>query len=142
MGGAGGRTDSDGGLQPFAGADEHSAAVGRLPARLGWDLFAPTEPVGDLDGRGSPKSWIEADNQAIALQVDGVVTTADIASLQEPVKAAAAQGIVLVGIHGWAFPGENKDLGVFYNIQQDPREIGKAQADWSSPTAAARRGRW
>ena len=40
------------------------------------------------------------------------------------------QGIVLVGIHGWAFPGPNKELGVYYNIQQDPREIGRAQADW------------
>ena len=27
-------------------------------------------------------------------------------------------------------PGPNPDLGVFDNIQQDPREIGKAQADW------------
>ena len=45
-------------------------------------------------------------------------------------KEGARQGIVLVGIHGWAFPGPNKELGVYYNIQQDPREIGRAQADW------------
>jgi ribose transport system substrate-binding protein len=102
---------------------EWGQAIKEAGEKVGWEVTI-------LDGRGSPKTWIEAYNQAIALKVDGVVTTADIASLQEPVKAAAAQGIVLVGIHGWAFPGENKDLGVFYNIQQDPREIGKAQADW------------
>lgn len=91
--------------------------------KIGWQVTV-------IDGRGSPKTWIEGFNQAIALKVDGIVTTADIASLQEPVKAAQAQNIVVMGIHGWALPGPNKDLGVWYNIQQDPREIGKAQADW------------
>jgi ribose transport system substrate-binding protein len=91
--------------------------------KVGWQVTI-------IDGRGSPKTWIEGFNQAIALKVDGIVTTADISSLQEPVKAAQAQNIVVMGIHGWAFPGPNKDLGVWYNIQQDPREIGAAQADW------------
>jgi ribose transport system substrate-binding protein len=91
--------------------------------RVGWKVTI-------IDGRGSPKTWIESFNQAIALKVDGIVTTADIASLQEPVKTANAAGITVVGIHGWAYPGPNKDLGVWYNIQQDPKEIGQAQADW------------
>ena len=91
--------------------------------RVGWKVTI-------IDGRGSPKSWIEGFNQAIALKVDGIVTTADIASLQEPVKTANGAGITVMGIHGWAYPGPNKDLGVWYNIQQDPKEIGQAQADW------------
>ena len=91
--------------------------------KVGWQVTI-------IDGRGSPKTWIEAMNQAIALKVDGIVTTADIASLQEPVKAANAAGIVIMGIHGWAYPGPNEELGIWYNIQQDPKEIGEAQADW------------
>ena len=91
--------------------------------KVGWTLTI-------IDGRGSPKTWIEGFNQGIALKPDGIITTADIASLQEPVKEALRQNIVVMGIHGWAYPGPNKDLGVYYNIQQDPKEIGRAQADW------------
>jgi ribose transport system substrate-binding protein len=91
--------------------------------KVGWKVTI-------IDGRGSPKTWIEGVNQAIALKVDGIVTTADIASLQGPVQAANAAGIIFMGIHGWAYPGPNKDLGIWYNIQQDPKEIGEAQADW------------
>src|SRR4051794_1489654 len=102
---------------------EWGSAVEEAGSKVGWLVTI-------IDGRGSPKTWLEGYNQAIALKVDGIVTTADIASMQEAVKEGARQGIVLVGIHGWAFPGPNKDLGVYYNIQQDPREIGAAQADW------------
>jgi ribose transport system substrate-binding protein len=102
---------------------EWADAVKDAGAKVGWDVTI-------IDGRGSPKTWLEGYNQAIALKVDGIVTDADISSMQEAVKAGAAQGIVLVGIHGWAFPGPNAELGVFHNIQQDPREIGAAQADW------------
>jgi len=102
---------------------EWGQAIKEAGEKIGWEVTI-------IDGRGSPKTWLEGYNQAIALKVDGIVTTADIASLQDAVKTGAEEGIVLVGIHGWAFPGPNKDLGVFYNIQQDPRDIGKAQADW------------
>lgn len=102
---------------------EWGQAMKEAGEKVGWEVIV-------IDGRGSPKTWLEGYNQAIALKVDGIVTTADIASMQEAVKAGAEQGIVLVGIHGWAFPGPNEELGVYYNIQQDPRDIGKAQADW------------
>lgn len=91
--------------------------------KVGWTVTV-------IDGQGSPKTWIDGFNQAIALQVDGIVTTADIASLQQPVKEALSRNIVVMGIHGWAFPGPNKELGIYNNIQQDPKEIGRAQADW------------
>ncbi len=102
---------------------EWGDAITEAAKKVGWEVTV-------IDGRGNPKGWIEAYSQAVALKVDGIVTDADISSMQEPVKEGAKQGIVLVGIHGWAFPGPNKDLGVYYNIQQDPRDIGKAQADW------------
>jgi ribose transport system substrate-binding protein len=102
---------------------EWGDAVVEVSKKIGWEVTL-------IDGRGSPKTWLEGYNQAVALKVDGIITDADIASLQDAVKEGARQGIVLVGIHGWAFPGPNKELGVYYNIQQDPREIGRAQADW------------
>ena len=46
------------------------------------------------------------------------------------IKDANAKGIVVVGIHATGFPGPQPDLGLFVNIQQDPRDIGRAQADW------------
>jgi ribose transport system substrate-binding protein len=102
---------------------EWAEAVEAAGGKVGWEVTI-------IDGRGSPKTWLEGYNQAIALKVDGIITDADIASMQDAVREGARQGIVLVGIHGWAFPGPNKELGVYYNIQQDPREIGAAQADW------------
>ena len=102
---------------------EWGQAIKEAGEKIGWEVTI-------IDGRGSPKTWIEGYNQAIALKVDGIVTTADIASLQEPVKAASEQGIVARRHPRLGLPGPNEELGVFDNIQQDPREIGKAQADW------------
>lgn len=98
-------------------------AIGEAGAKVGWTVTV-------IDGKATPVGWINAFNQAIALGADGIVTSADAASLQEPIGAARERGIPIVGIHAAAFPGPNEELGLFTNIQQDPREIGKAQADW------------
>ena len=98
----------------------HIAEIGK---NIGWEVVI-------IDGRGSPVGWQEGLNQAIALKVDGVVMDADAASLQPQIKDAISKGITVVGIHAAGFPGPQPDLGLFVNIQQDPREIGRAQADW------------
>jgi ribose transport system substrate-binding protein len=98
----------------------HIAEIGK---KIGWEVII-------IDGRGSPVGWQEGLNQAIALKVDGVVMDADAASLQPQIKDANSKGITVVGIHAAGFPGPQPDLGLFVNIQQDPREIGRAQADW------------
>jgi ribose transport system substrate-binding protein len=98
-------------------------AIQEAGAKLGWEVTI-------IDGKATPVGWINALNQAIALGADGIITSADAASMQEPIKEAAAQGIPIVGIHAAALPGPNEELGLFTNIQQDPRDIGKAQADW------------
>lgn len=98
----------------------HIAEIGK---KIGWEVVI-------IDGRGSPVGWQEGLNQAIALKVDGVVMDADAASLQPQIKDAISKGITVVGIHAAGFPGPQPDLGLFVNIQQDPREIGRAQADW------------
>ena len=35
------------------------------------------------------------------------------------------------GLHAAGLPGPQPDLALFVNIQEDPREIGKAEADWA-----------
>ena len=91
--------------------------------KLGWDVTV-------IDGKGSPTSWLAGLNQAIALKPDGIAIFADAASLQHPLKAGKAQGIKFVGLHAAGLPGPQPDLDLFFNIQEDPREIGKAEADW------------
>jgi ribose transport system substrate-binding protein len=98
----------------------HIANIGK---KIGWEVII-------IDGRGTPVGWQEGLNQAIALKVDGIVMDADAASLQPQIKDANSKGIVVVGIHASGFPGPQPELGLFVNIQQDPRDIGRAQADW------------
>ncbi len=98
----------------------HIANIGK---KIGWEVII-------IDGRGTPVGWQEGINQAIALKVDGIVMDADAASLQPQIKDANSKGIVVVGIHASGFPGPQPELGLFVNIQQDPRDIGRAQADW------------
>lgn len=102
---------------------EWGTAIAAIGGKIGWQVTI-------IDGHGSPVGWQEGLNQAIALQVDGIVMDADAASLQPQIKDANAKGIVVVGIHATGFPGPQPDLGLFVNIQQDPRDIGRAQADW------------
>ena len=98
-------------------------AIIEAARKIGWTASV-------IDGKATPTGWINAFSQAIALKVDGIVTSADAKSLQDTIKEAAARGIPIVGIHAAALPGPNAELGLFTNIEEDPREIGKAQADW------------
>ncbi len=98
-------------------------AIADAAAQIGWDVTV-------IDGQATPTGWINGMNQAIALQVDGIITSVDAASVQEPIENAQAAGIPVVGIHSAALPGPDESLGLFTNIQQDPRDIGRAQADW------------
>jgi ribose transport system substrate-binding protein len=102
---------------------EWGQAIAEAGAKIGWKVTI-------IDGHGTPVGWQQGLNQAIALKPDGIVTNADAASLKEIIKEANNRGIVVVGIHATAFPGPQPDVGLFVNIQQDPREIGRAQADW------------
>jgi ribose transport system substrate-binding protein len=90
---------------------------------IGWTVTV-------IDGRDTPIGWLEGMNQAIALKADGVVTDVDAGSIKDPVKQALDRGMVLVGIHATGTPGAHPELGLFFNIGEDPRDIGRAQADW------------
>jgi len=92
--------------------------------KIGWKVTI-------IDGKGSPTSWLAGMNQAIALKRDGIAMFADAASLKDPISAGVAQGIKFVGLHAAGLPGPQPDLNLFVNIQEDPREIGKAEAAWA-----------
>ena len=92
--------------------------------KIGWKVTI-------IDGKGSPTSWLAGMNQAIALKPNGIAMFADAASLKDPIKAGVAQGISFVGLHAAGLPGPQPELNLFVNIQEDPREIGKAEAQWA-----------
>jgi len=102
---------------------EWGEAIKEAGSKIGWKVVI-------IDGHGTPEGWQAGFDQAIALKVNGIATNADAASLQPQIKDANSKGITVVGIHATAFPGPQPDAGLFVNIQQDPREIGRAQADW------------
>ena len=103
---------------------EYGQYMQQAAARLGWKLTV-------IDGKGSPATWVSGFNQAIALNPAGIAIFADAKSLQGPIRAATDRGITVVGLHAASLPGPQPDLHLFVNIQEDPREIGKAEADWA-----------
>ena len=103
---------------------EYGLYMKQAADQLGWKLTV-------IDGKGSPANWLAGFNQAIALKPDGIAMFADAKSLQGPIRSATEQGIPVIGLHAASLPGPQPDLHLFVNIQEDPREIGKAQADWA-----------
>jgi ribose transport system substrate-binding protein len=103
---------------------EYGLYMKQAAAHLGWKLTV-------IDGKGSPANWVAGFNQAIALKPNGIAIFADAKSLQGPIRTAAAQGIAVIGLHAASLPGPQPDLNLFVNIQEDPREIGRAEADWA-----------
>jgi ribose transport system substrate-binding protein len=101
----------------------YGEAIKEAAGKLGWKVTI-------VDGRGTATGAIEATNQAIALKPDAIVIASDAAPLKGVLKEAASRGIAIVGVHAAALPGPQPELSMFYNIQTDPRDIGKAQADW------------
>lgn len=102
---------------------EYGQYMKEAAAHLGWQVTV-------IDGKGSPTGWASAFDQAIALKPNGIAIFADAASLKDQIAAANKAGIAVIGLHAASLPGPQPDLGLFVNIQEDPREIGKAQADW------------
>lgn len=92
--------------------------------KLGWRVTI-------IDGKGNPGTWLSGFNQALALNPDGIATQSDARSLQGPIRIANERGIPVIGLHAASLPGPAPDLGLYLNIQEDPRDIGKAQADWA-----------
>ncbi len=104
-------------------SQEWGRRFGEVAKKVDWTLTT-------VDGHGSPVGWQQGMDQAIALKPDGIILEADAPSLKSEILDAQSKGIPVVGIHSAALPGPQPEIGMFVNIQQDPREIGRAQADW------------
>jgi len=103
---------------------EYGAYMKDAAEHLGWTVTV-------IDGKGTPTGWISGFEQGVALKPDGIALCADAKSLQAQIKDANGRGITVISFHGTSLPGPNDELGLFTNIQQDPREIGKAQGQWA-----------
>jgi ribose transport system substrate-binding protein len=103
---------------------EYGAFMTDAARQLGWTVTV-------IDGKGTPSGWAAGFEQGIALKPNGIAICADARSLGQQIKTAKERGIVVIGFHGASLPGPNPELGLFVNIQQDPREIGKAQGQWA-----------
>jgi ribose transport system substrate-binding protein len=117
-------------LVVFESVDEQNDAavkygdgVKEAAAKIGWKVVV-------VDGRGNPSAQQEATNQGIALKPDALIITSDAEPLKQQIKEAVSRGIVVVGIHAAATPGPQPNLGLFVNVQTDPVDIGRAEADW------------
>lgn len=108
-----------------ANAGSHTWGVAQVEAggQIGWTVTV-------LDGKGTTAGRLTACNQALALKPDAITLEGDAAGMQDCLKEADAQGIPIVAIHGAGFPGPVPDLHLFTNVSSDPRDIGKALADY------------
>jgi len=91
--------------------------------KIGWQCIV-------LDGKGTVNGQIAAFNQAIAMKVDGIITSANAEPLQGPITDAVNKGILVAGIHASAVIGPDPKLHLFYNCTSSGTEIGKALADY------------
>ncbi|MFN8451536.1 MAG: substrate-binding domain-containing protein [Anaerolineae bacterium] len=99
-------------------------AVTAAAQSVGWEVTV-------LDGKGTTDAQLQAMNQAIALQPDGIVTGAIQTDLFAGAYAdAKAAGIPIVGIHSTTDAGAFPDDGLFWNVAQSTAEIGHALADY------------
>ncbi len=89
----------------------------------GWDCTI-------MDGKGDVTVQLACIAQAIALGVDGIVTSANTAALQSGVIEALEHGIPTVGIHASAVVGPDKAENLLYNNTSAPVDIAKAMADF------------
>jgi ribose transport system substrate-binding protein len=97
--------------------------VAQAAKQIGWSVTI-------FDGKGTVNGWITSLNQAIALNVNGIVMSCNAEPLQEPITEARKKGIYIVGIHASDLPGPAPKVQLFYNVTSDPNEIGRALADY------------
>ena len=68
-----------------------------------------------MDGQGDVTTEMSCFSQAIALGVDGIVTSANTSNLQASIEEAKEKGIPTVGIHASANVGPDEKENLLYN---------------------------
>lgn len=104
-----------------AGVEEGLRAASEA---IGWELIT-------IDGQGTPDGILNAFNQALALNPDGIVIGGfDPATTQTAVDTANAAGIPLVGWQALATPGPSENPKLFSNVTTKVEDVAKISADY------------
>jgi ribose transport system substrate-binding protein len=102
-----------------------SEGVRGAAAAIGWTLKI-------IDGAGSVASRVTAINQAAALKPDGIILgSVDAQEEAKAIRAAAEQGIRIVGWHSTAASGPVADPPIFTNVTTDATSVAKVAAAYA-----------
>jgi ribose transport system substrate-binding protein len=105
-----------------------SEGVQSAIAAIGWKLKI-------IDGGGSVAGRVAAINQAVALKPDGIILgSVDAQEEAKAIRAAAQQGIKIVGWHSTASSGPVGDPPIFTNVTTDATSVAKVAAAYALQT--------
>ena len=105
-----------------------SEGVQSAIAAIGWRLKI-------IDGAGNVAGRVAAINQAVALKPDGIILgSVDAQEEAKAIRAAAQQGIKIVGWHSTASSGPVGDPPIFTNVTTDATSVAKVAAAYALQT--------
>ena len=105
-----------------------SEGVQSAIAAIGWRLKI-------IDGVGTVAGRVAAINQAVALKPDGIVLgSVDAQEEAKAIRAAAQQGVKIVGWHSTASSGPVGDPPIFTNVTTDATSVAKVAAAYALQT--------
>jgi ribose transport system substrate-binding protein len=105
-----------------------SEGVQSAVAAIGWRLKI-------IDGVGSVAGRVAAINQAVALKPDGIVLgSVDAQEEAKAIRAAAQQGVKIVGWHSAASSGPVGDPPIVTNVTTDATSVAKVAAAYALQT--------
>jgi ribose transport system substrate-binding protein len=111
---------------------EWGNAVVAAATAIGWKSIIINDPDGSTEGAAN------AVNEAVADGVNGIVTNFPSQAIQPSLQAAVAKGIFVVGLHSAAEPGAIPAQNLYYNVSQDPAQLGDVLADWAIVTGGGK----
>jgi ribose transport system substrate-binding protein len=115
-------------IKPLSAPLPDRAAQGVVDAAdsVGWDTRV-------IDGQGTPEGYVNALDQAISAQVDGIILVAmPVPLLSEQIKKAEAEGIPVVAALASLPTGDEdpEEFGAYDFVNADYDEQGKILANW------------
>jgi len=111
-----------------------SQGVRAAAAAIGWKLKI-------IDGVGTVAGRVSAINQAVALKPDGIVLgSVDAQEEAAAIRAAAQQGIKIVGWHSAAAAGPVQDPPIFTNVTTEAVNVAKVAAAYALQTTKCKAG--
>lgn len=100
-----------------------ASALKKIADAVGWDIAV-------MDGQGQTAAQQSAMLQAIAQKPDGIILGVMPDVFRPLFQRAADAGIKVVGMHSAPGSGAFPEYGLFWNVGQDPVEVGRALIDW------------